>query len=74
MDFQLGAAETTITTTMQLSRNAGLSAAETDLVLDGEEIELLSLSVGGAALGTDDYEVLYNYYYYYYYYCCCCCC
>jgi aminopeptidase N len=53
LDFALGESETIITTTSQVSPLTHTTGA--DLLLDGEELELLELSVNGRVLESHEY-------------------
>ncbi|MDE2599274.1 MAG: aminopeptidase N [Rhodocyclaceae bacterium] len=55
MDFQ--PASTIVTTTMTLRRNPQAALANAPLVLDGEELETLSVAVDGVALLPHDYAL-----------------
>ena len=54
--FELGAADTLVTATLSLRRGEGV-AADAPLVLDGEQLELLGLTLDGEALSGAAYRV-----------------
>jgi len=55
--FELGEEETTVRSTLSLRRNPERPDASSDLVLDGEGLELRLLSIEGRELVPGDYEV-----------------
>jgi len=55
--FELGEEETTVRSTLSLRRNPQRPDASSDLVLDGEGLELRLLSIDGRELVPGDYEV-----------------
>jgi aminopeptidase N len=56
LDFDLQPAATTVTAKLSVEPNAKV-AAGAPLVLDGEDVKLLSLTLDGRALGAADYTV-----------------
>ena len=56
MTFKLGAAETVVTTVQSITRSAD-AAADSDLVFDGEELDLVHIKVDGTVLTEDQYQV-----------------
>ena len=57
MTFKLAAAETVVTTVQSITRSAD-AAADSDLVFDGEELDLVHIKVDGTVLTEDQYQVL----------------
>jgi aminopeptidase N len=55
--FELDPAGTIVTATMIVAPNPAIAPRETSLTLHGDELELLSVSVDGRALGPDEFEV-----------------
>ncbi|MDE0942970.1 MAG: aminopeptidase N [Alphaproteobacteria bacterium] len=60
LEFDLLPDATQVLSRLRVTRNPARSDGGADLYLEGEELELLSLSLNGAALGTDDYVVSAN--------------
>eukprot|EP01036_Dinobryon_divergens_P038520 gene38520-50588_t len=54
LSFQLDSSSTVVTSESKVLRKG---PAHSDLILDGEELELLSVKVNGMALNSDKYEV-----------------
>ena len=59
LDFDLSDGLTRVTSKLTMRRSVAgePGTPPPPLVLDGEELKLVSLSLGGAALGADEYEV-----------------
>lgn len=55
--FDLDAADTCVSSTMHIRRNPTVSAADTALLLDGEQLELVSLKINGNPVANDQYQV-----------------
>src|SRR5215218_10746266 len=56
LDVDIREASATVRARLQLSRNAKHPNASAPLVLDGKNLELLSVSIDGRALGTGEFE------------------
>ena len=57
LEFDLLPDATQVVTRLRLTRNPAHRNSAADLYLEGEELELLSLSLNGTALGPNDYVV-----------------
>jgi aminopeptidase N len=57
LDFRLGEAGTEVAARLALRRNPAADDGSKPLVLDGQELELLSLAADGEALGANRYSV-----------------
>jgi aminopeptidase N len=55
--FELGEAETLVKAHLALRRNPAAADRQASLRLDGDELELVSLALDGAALGSDRYRL-----------------
>jgi aminopeptidase N len=56
LEFDLDSELTQVTATLSARRNSDAPVSQS-LLLDGEDLELLSLELDGRALGADDYEL-----------------
>src|SRR3954454_3961963 len=57
LEFFLAETGTTVTSHMQLRRNPDAGTPKAPLRLDGEELELVSLALGGVPLALGDYQL-----------------
>jgi len=55
--FELGEERTLVTSTLTLVRNPAFAPASDDLTLDGQELELVSITIDGAPVGDDRYRL-----------------
>lgn len=53
--FELGEATTLVSATLSLERNPAFGTARPDLILDGQKLELVSISIDGAPIAEDRY-------------------
>ena len=56
LSFVLDASDTIVTATSQVSRSISPASKNADLVLDGEDLDIISVRVGGTALTTSSYS------------------
>jgi aminopeptidase N len=57
LHFELGEDQTVVRATLSIRRNPALPDASSELVLDGEQIELRSIALDGRTLGATEYRV-----------------
>ncbi|NCF29447.1 MAG: aminopeptidase N [Gammaproteobacteria bacterium] len=55
--FELGEETTLVSSTLTLERNPASAKSHNDLVLDGQELELVSISIDDAPVGDDRYRL-----------------
>lgn len=55
MSFQLDTHESVVTTTSQLSRSISPSSKGADLILDGEDLDLLQIKIAGTVITAEHY-------------------
>lgn len=56
LSFNLDASETTVTASSQISRSVSPASKGADLVLDGEDLDLISVKIAGNALAESAYS------------------
>ena len=55
--FELDPAQTRVLSRLQVRRNPQVASDDAPLILNGQELELLSISIGGRLLGEDQYRL-----------------
>lgn len=56
LHFDLHETQTVVTSTLSLSLNSNNTSSSKALILDGQNLELISVKIDGAALSPDDYK------------------
>jgi aminopeptidase N len=55
LSFQLDTHESIVTTTSHLTRSISPASKEADLVLDGEDLDLMQIKIGGSIISPEVY-------------------